>query len=464
MNFSSGMVYKHGTGVPADPAKAIGFFRTAAEQGHEQARLQLGLIYMTGDGVDRDVAEALKWFRLAAEGGSPRGRAYLGNMYQLGMGVVADVAEAKRLYLLAAEDSDPLAQLLMGALYSTGNGVPRDQAEAVKWYRLSANQGEMRAQHFLGVHYSNGEGVEKDDAEGARWIRRAAEQGHASSQGMLSAMYRDGLGVERDLVRAYAWAVLAVKSEVPRSRALQAGLEKEMTAAQIVEARRIASEFKAEVWTEAKRDDVRGAGVGFFVTTDGFFVTNHRVIAGAAGVKVRTASGTRAAEVVAADAENDVAILKVEGEFRAVPVLGSGGLGLSERVAVFEFPEMERGEASTKYYGGKVVALTGPGGDPQLVGVAISRAKLIRGGPLFDESGGVVGLVESRSEAVDRGGESPAGADRVCAIRGTIVLAVIESVPGLREKLLPAAEGAPRGLDRVAREVGEACAVVIVER
>ena len=55
-------------------------------------------------------------------------------------------------------------------------------------------------------------------------------------------------------------------------------------------------------------------GTGFFITADGYAVTNHHVIKGSKVAEIRTDSGdTYRAEVVGEDAASDLALLKVEG-------------------------------------------------------------------------------------------------------------------------------------------------------
>ena len=55
-------------------------------------------MYEFGDGGSQDYAKAVKWYRLAAEQRHASGQAYLGDMYEHGKGVPKDVEEGKRLY------------------------------------------------------------------------------------------------------------------------------------------------------------------------------------------------------------------------------------------------------------------------------------------------------------------------------------------------------------------------------
>ncbi len=47
-------------------AKALQWFRKAAEQGHTSSQNNLGNMYITGRGVPQDDAQAYMWFNLAA--------------------------------------------------------------------------------------------------------------------------------------------------------------------------------------------------------------------------------------------------------------------------------------------------------------------------------------------------------------------------------------------------------------
>jgi serine protease Do len=78
----------------------------------------------------------------------------------------------------------------------------------------------------------------------------------------------------------------------------------------------------------------RGIGSGFVIHRDGWVVTNAHVIEGAASVEVDLGGGRRLpAKVVGADAETDVALLRVQPErpLAAVP------LGDSDRVLIAEW-------------------------------------------------------------------------------------------------------------------------------
>ena len=68
--FSLGVVYSQGLGVPQVYAEAAKWFRMAAEQGHDGAQFSLGVSYDKGEGVIQNSVFAHMWFNLAAAQGN----------------------------------------------------------------------------------------------------------------------------------------------------------------------------------------------------------------------------------------------------------------------------------------------------------------------------------------------------------------------------------------------------------
>ena len=76
-------------------------------------------------------------------------------------------------------------------------------------------------------------------------------------------------------------------------------------------------------------------GSGFVISSDGYIVTNHHVIDGAAGLVVNFADGSSAdAELVGSDAGYDLAVLKVDRTGLPVVSLGSSGAVLVGDTAI----------------------------------------------------------------------------------------------------------------------------------
>ena len=140
---------------------------------------------------------------------------------------------------------------LNGAI--AGSDSPRE-SEAARAYYRAAVQGSADAQASLGALYATGSGVQQSDAVAFQWLKRAAEQGHGKAQLMLGEIWANGTGVPRNDLFAYKWAFLAkahaADSETrAKATSLLDQLARQMSDAQIADARQRAAEWKAEVET-----------------------------------------------------------------------------------------------------------------------------------------------------------------------------------------------------------------------
>ena len=82
------------------------------------------------------------------------------------------------------------------------------------------------------------------------------------------------------------------------------------------------------------------SGSGFFITKDGYILTNYHVIEGASTVKVTAYDGTTYdAAVIGGDEDYDIAVIKVEGtNFQPVVIGKSGSVQIGETVAAVGNP------------------------------------------------------------------------------------------------------------------------------
>jgi uncharacterized protein len=163
-----------------------------------------------------------------------------------------DYATALRIWRPLADQGSARAQNAIGSMYYAGDGVPQDYAEAVKWYRKAADQGDLYALKLLGNMYEDGRGVLQDYEEAAKWYRKAADQGDATGMDALGVMYYLGRGVPQNYVLAHMWFNLAAARGAVSFRDEAAA---KMTPAQIVEAQRLAREWKPKPATGKTRPD-----------------------------------------------------------------------------------------------------------------------------------------------------------------------------------------------------------------
>jgi len=230
----------------------------------------------------------------------------------LSLGIINDepIAELKS----KATKGDAEAQFTLGRYYNNGIGVGIDNFEAVKYYRASAEQGNGKAQANLGVCYFNGTGVTKNSVEAVNWFRKAAEQGIDAAQNNLGTCYATGEGVLKDYVKADMWFNLASAQGHEAAKQGLSEVERLMSSEQIAEAQKLAREFNPHRNTNAGKDSTSAgpsaSGSGFFITDDGYFVSNFHVVKDAARIMVKIKQGFVAAQLVKYDAANDIALLK----------------------------------------------------------------------------------------------------------------------------------------------------------
>lgn len=77
-----------------DYENAAKLYSTLAKDGNAEAQYTLGMMYRAGRGVPHDYNEARKWYLLAAEQGHPVAQFYLGWIYAGGKGVPKDYIQA----------------------------------------------------------------------------------------------------------------------------------------------------------------------------------------------------------------------------------------------------------------------------------------------------------------------------------------------------------------------------------
>ncbi len=97
--YSLGLRYRRGEGVPQDFTQAVAWCRQAADQGDADAQYILGLAYANGVGVPQDDVEAHKWRSLAASRATgDRQKKYAATRDQLAEALTpVQLAEAQKL-------------------------------------------------------------------------------------------------------------------------------------------------------------------------------------------------------------------------------------------------------------------------------------------------------------------------------------------------------------------------------
>jgi uncharacterized protein len=432
-------------GVAKNQVEAVKWYRKAAEQNHADAQYNLSVSYSKGAGVAKNKIEAVKWCRKAAEQNLAMAQAVLGSDYFFGEGVTKDEVEAVKWFRRAAEQNHAEAQYNLGTSYYKGDGVAKNRAEAVKWIRRAAEQNHADAQYNLGVFYANGEGIEKNEVEAVKWYRKSAKQNHAGGQYNLGFCYAEGEGVAKDYVEAYTWWLLAAGQGNADAKHNMRVLENKMTREQIAEGQKLARNLKprkvAATGSDSSSTGImqsrpRASGSGFFITGDGYLITNEHVTGNGAQVRLVTAAGLISAQVVKVDSANDLALLKAEGTFSALPVATSRAVKLGETVATVGFPNIGLQGFAPKFARGEIGSLSGPQDDARYFQISVPVQPGNSGSALVDERGNVVGVVSAKLSAKATLSMSGALPENVnYAVKSSFLLGFLESVPEATAKL-----------------------------
>jgi TPR repeat protein/S1-C subfamily serine protease len=469
--YNLGGCYANGNGVAKDASEAVEWYRKAADQGEAWAQFKLGVCYYYGDGVAKDLVKAVEWYRKAAERGIAEAQYNLGFCCGNGIGMAKDASKAVEWLRKAADQGDILAQYSLGGCYGNGTGVAKNSVKAVEWYRKAADQGYAPAQYNLGVHYDNGKGVAKNSVKAVEWYRKAADQGLPKGQVGLGFCYLLGRGVTKNEKIGYAWMLVARAGgcdEIDDTiRDLERGLSRaEMAAGQELAAQLSVKKERADVVPRREPAQTADAstGSGFFVTEDGYLVTNAHVIEGAKTVRVKTQHGLLDAAIVLVDQANDLCVLRVEGgSFRPLPVVSSKTARLGSTVVTVGFPNIGMQGLAPKVSKGEIASLSGILDSPSKFQISVPVQPGNSGGALVDLSGNVVGVVSSKlraSTALEKTGSLPENVNY--AVKSSLVLNLLESIPGI-ESRLPKPQKGERKLEDIVEEIASAAVLVFVQ-
>ena len=172
------------------------------------------------------------------------------------------------------------------------------------------------------------------------------------------------------------------------------------------------------------------SGTGFIITSDGYVVTNYHVIEGGTKVTITTHNDEEyPAEIVGYEANNDLAVLKVDAEDLPYVTLGkSTDLLVGDQVvAIGNVLSTFASSLTVGYVSGvdRVVDTEGTAMNMIQTDVAINSGN--SGGPLFNMNGEVVGITTAKFS-----GNSSSGA----SIEGIGFAIPIDDVAGMIEDLM----------------------------
>jgi S1-C subfamily serine protease len=148
-------------------------------------------------------------------------------------------------------------------------------------------------------------------------------------------------------------------------------------------------------------------GTGFLISNNGYIVTCHHVISDAKTINIRGLNGdfttTVQARVVAKDSQHDLAILKVDCKLtKQVPFrIDWNALEVGQDVFTLGYPLKSELGDEIKLTNGIVSCSSGYLGNHSMYQVTAPIQPGNSGGPLFDKSGNVVGVMIAKYTAAE---------------------------------------------------------------
>lgn len=140
-------------------------------------------------------------------------------------------------------------------------------------------------------------------------------------------------------------------------------------------------------------------GSGFFVTADGYAVTNEHVVRGNRRLFALIGGRELPVQVVDRDAANDLALIKIETASRPIPI-AAGEPAKGEDVSALGYPVAKALGTEQKATFGRVNALSGPGNDSRVLQIDVPLQPGNSGGPVLNRRGEAVGVVMSTFSTV----------------------------------------------------------------
>jgi len=183
-------------------------------------------------------------------------------------------------------------------------------------------------------------------------------------------------------------------------------------------------------------------GTGFALSSNGYIVTNYHVIKDADSVYVQNAAGESFhSKVIYTEPVNDIAVLQINDNaftgLGAIPYyFKRSSTDLGENVITFGYPD-----GKVVFGQGALTSATGYQGDTTEYQVSIPVNPGNSGGPLLDEKGNVIGIINAKQTQI-------AGA--AFAVKSAYLLKAIQNIPSdsLSKSLTLSTKNTLAGLSR----------------
>jgi len=204
------------------------------------------------------------------------------------------------------------------------------------------------------------------------------------------------------------------------------------------------------------------SGTGFIISSNGLIVTAAHVIEGSTKrIEAWTQNTKYVATVLEVDKRNDLAVLRISGtDFFAAPLYPSKDVKLGQTVFTIGFPHADIQGVSPKLNKGEISSIHGIRDEPTQWQISVPVQSGNSGGPLFDDSGNVVGVVVSKLnafEAAKRTGDLVQNVNY--AVKNAYLMPMLERIP---DKLPPSKKGGnPKDFESVVEDSKKSVVLIL---
>ncbi|MBQ7659509.1 MAG: sel1 repeat family protein [Alphaproteobacteria bacterium] len=241
---SLGYMYLYGQdGVESDYQKSFHFYELAAAQNNVIALNNLGSLYFNGIGTTRDYKKAAELFLKAAQNGSDDAAVNLGFIY-LSTGKKEYFQPAVDLFEQAAKSGNNTAKFMLGYAYHKGFVVDKDDYKTLELIKEASIANFDEAHYVLAQIYTDGRGTAQNYTKAIKYYRAAVGQGHIESMLTLADIYAEGRMTTRSLGQAYILYNIASVYGAPNADKKRDALGSALKLEELLEAQNAASQYK----------------------------------------------------------------------------------------------------------------------------------------------------------------------------------------------------------------------------
>ena len=151
---------------------------------------------------------------------------------------------------------------------------------------------------------------------------------------------------------------------------------------------------------ETTKSEEISSGTGIIISNDGVIATNAHVVNNCSNISVQSGETVSEAKLLAADKNNDLAILRANGTFKNVSVFSDQLLDMGAKVTAFGFPLPGALSSGGNFTIGYVTGTTGLADDSRFIQISTPVQPGNSGGPLLDGKGKLAGMVTSKLNAI----------------------------------------------------------------